>query len=67
MRTIKNSIRPKPLPTSPICVPSYEEEDAPTLVNYLIPEPTNGKKDTDKTEGDKTTEDRSNLIEVTNE
>ena len=43
-------------PPSPIYVVS-QEEDVPTLVNNLVPEPTPGeKKDTDRTEEDKTVE-----------
>ena len=43
------------------------EEDAPTLVNDLVPEPAPGEKDTDKTEGDRTIEDRRDIIEITDE
>ena len=46
-------------------VASYEE-DAPNLVNNLVPEPTpKEKRYTNKTEESKTTEDRTNLIEIT--
>ena len=37
------------------------EEDSPTLVDNLVPElPPREKRDTDKTEGDKTPEERLN-------
>ena len=43
---------------------SYEE-DAPNLVNNLVPEPTpKEKRDTNKMEESKTTADRRNLIEI---
>ena len=46
---------------------SYEE-DAPTVVNNLVPEPTpKEKKDTNKIEESKTTEDRREVIEMTDE
>ena len=42
------------------------EEDAPTLVDNLVLKPTpREKKDTDRTEEDKTAEDRRDLIEIT--
>ena len=48
-------------------MPSYEK-DAPTLVNNIVPEPTSGeKKDADRTKETKTTEDRRNFIEITDE
>ena len=51
-------------PPGPIYMASYEE-DTPTLVNNLVPEPTpKEKKDTDKKEENKTTEDRGDLIEI---
>ena len=40
------------------------EEDAPVLVDNLVPELTPREKDTDKKEGDKTTEDRKDLIKI---
>ena len=44
---------------------SYEE-DAPNLVNNLVPQPIPGeKKDTDRTEENKTTEDRRDFTEIT--
>ena len=44
---------------------SYEEEDAPTLVNNLIPRPTfDENKDTNKMEESKTEEDKRNRIEI---
>ena len=44
---------------------SYEE-DAPTLVNNLVSEPTPGEeKDMDRIEENKTTEDRRDLIVIT--
>ena len=53
-------------PSSPIYVASHEE-DAPALVDNLVPElAPEEKKDTDK-KGDKTTEDRRDLIEITDE
>ena len=39
MRTRRDSIRPKLLPAKPYIFPSYKE-DAPILVNNLVPEPT---------------------------
>ena len=52
-------------PPSPMYVVSYEG-DASTLVNNLIPEATpKEKKDRNKTEESKTTEDRRDLIEIT--
>ena len=47
---------------------AHHEEDAPTLVDNLVPEMTPREKkvtNTDKTEADKTIEDRRNLIEIT--
>ena len=47
---------------------SYEEEDAPTLVNNLIPRPTSEEnKDTNKMEESKTAEDKRNRIEIKDE
>ena len=44
---------------------SYEE-DAPALVNNLVLEPTpKEKKDINKTEKSQTTEDKKDLIEIT--
>ena len=44
---------------------SYEE-DTQTVVNNLVPEPTpKEKKDTNKMEESKNTEDRRHLIEIT--
>ena len=52
---------------SPIYV-ACQEEDAPTLVNNLVPEATlEEKKDTDRTEEDKTAEDKRDLIGITDE
>ena len=52
---------------SPIYMASHGE-DAPTLVDNLVPKPVpREKKDTEKTEGDKTTEDKRDLIEITDE
>ena len=52
---------------SPKCVAIYEE-DAPNLVHNLIPEPTpEEQKDTNKMEESRTTEDRRNLIEITDD
>ena len=52
-------------PPGPIYVASYEEEDAPTLVNNLIPRPTSEEnKDTNKMEESKTAEDKRNRIEI---
>ena len=52
-------------PPSLIYEASYEE-DAPTLVNNLIPEPTPGEmKDTNKMEVSKTPEKRRDVIEIT--
>ena len=46
---------------------SYEVEDTPTLVNYLIPRPTpEENKDTNKTE-EKNAEDKRNRIEIKDE
>ena len=45
----------------------YEEEDAPTLVNNLIPRPTSEEnKDTNEMEESKTAEDKRNRIEIKN-
>ena len=55
-------------PSSPKYVASYEEEDALTIVNNLIPKPTpKEKKDTNKMEESKTAEDRRDLIEIKDE
>ena len=52
-------------PQGPIYVAGYEEEDAPTLVNNLIPRPTSEEnKDTNKMEESKTAEDKRNRIEI---
>ena len=57
----------RPLPPKPHYVASHEE-DAQTIVNNLVPKPTpRKKKDTDRTEDDKTTEDGRDLIEITDE
>ena len=54
-------------PQSSIYVASHEE-DAPNVVNSLVPELTPGeKKDTDRTEEDKTAEDRRDVIVITDE
>ena len=43
----------------------YEGEDAPTLVNILLPRPTSEEnKDTNKMEESKTAEDKRNRIEI---
>ena len=43
----------------------YEEEDAPTLVNNLLPRSTSEEnKDTNKMEESKTAEDKRNRIEI---
>ena len=45
---------------------SYEKEDAPTLVNNLLPRPTpEENKDTNKMEESKTVEDKRHRIEIT--
>ena len=50
---------------SPIYIASYEEEDAPNLVDHLIARPTlKERRDTSKTGENKTTTDRRNLIEI---
>ena len=49
-------------------VASYEEKDASTLVNNLIPRPTfEENKDTNKVEESKTAEDKRNGIEIKDE
>ena len=64
----KTILDPKHHPSSPTYIPSYEEEDAPTLVDSLVLKPTTrGRKDTDMTRGDKTTEDRRDLIKIKDE
>ena len=52
-------------PPSPIYMVS-NEEDVPTLLNDLVPEPApTEKKDTNKTEGDVAIEDRRDFTETT--
>ena len=52
-------------PPDPIYVASYEEEDAPTLVNILIPRPSSEEnKDTNKMEERKNAEDKRNRIQI---
>ena len=61
----KTILSPNYYPPSPIYILNYKEEDAPTLVDSLVPKPTTGeKKDTDKIKGDKTTENRRDLIKI---
>ena len=53
-------------PPGPIYVASYEEEDAPTLVNNLIPRPTSEEnKHINKMEEWQTAESKRNRIEIT--
>ena len=53
-------------PPSPIQV--IYEEDTPTLVNNLVPEPApKEKKDTNKTEKSKNPENRKDVIEITDD
>ena len=55
-------------PQRPIYVASYVEENAPTLVNNLIPKPIpKEKKDAKKMEESKTAEDKRNRIEIKDE
>ena len=52
-------------PPGSIYVASYDEEDAPTLVNNLIPRPTSEEnKGTNKMGESKTAEDKRNRIEI---
>ena len=52
-------------PPGPIYVANNEEEDAPTLVNNLIPRLNSEEnKDTNKMEESKTAEDKRKRIEI---